>query len=93
MKRQKAVPQKTNEKETLVADLQKPIDNAVILLLDLKNKSGITQGMKDDINNTVESLQETRRQLNDVLEPSDFLEMVFKPIKKLLNVWRKVFSD
>ena len=87
MKKRKKLSQQ--KKKTLVADLGKSIDQTVVLLLDLKNSPGIIQGMKDDINKRVECLQRTRRQLSD-LERSDFSEVVFEPIKKLWNIWRKV---
>ena len=79
-------------KKDLATEFQKSLADTVVLLLQLKSKHGISQGMKGEIDEVVENLQGIIRKIPDALVSQDSFKLVFSSIVRAFNVWRNVFT-
>jgi hypothetical protein len=79
-------------KQSRVRRFQQDLDEMRALVLDLKAGPGIPQTTKDDINDAVEDLERIRRELPDLVDSPDFLDMVFGALKKAYSIGRSIHS-
>lgn len=72
-----------------VQRLQLMLDRSVRILLDLKSRRSLTQKDQDDIDDTVESLQELCRQLPQ-LDTAPRKTLIVSAINHLIALWSRL---
>jgi len=87
-----AVLRKSEDRKVLVGEFQKSLGDTIILLLELKNRPGVTQGDRIEIDNIVEKLEIIRINLSGIFSKS-WCEKVFGIIIRADSLRRKLFSD
>jgi uncharacterized protein with von Willebrand factor type A (vWA) domain len=73
-------------KQSRVKGFQQELDEMRALLLDLKNRPGTPQAVRNDVDDAVEELERIRRGLPDLADSPDFLEMVLHALKKVYSL-------
>ena len=91
MKNSRPITAKSKERKKLIGNFQKSLGDTVVLLSELKNKAGINQGNRMEIDNIVEKLQEISRELPSVIS-RDWFQKVFGVIKEAADCWGKLFG-
>lgn len=85
------VSDECGEKQRMLREFQKSLGDTIVFLLELKGRRGVTQGDRNEINNTVEKLQQILRDIPDIVS-DDSSKTVFGAIRKLVDLWFKLFS-
>lgn len=86
------VPRKSKDRKALVGEFQKSLGDTIILLLELKNRPGVTQGDRIEIANIVEKLKGIMVDFPDVVSRS-WCEKVFGIITRADALRRGLFRD
>lgn len=92
MGRLEPVKPKIAEERKRISDFQKSLGDAIVLLLEVKCRNGITQSDRIEIDNIVDELQMMIREIPDAVSRSWF-EKVFGVIRKAIGLWQELFSD
>ena len=71
-----------------IARLQRALDRAVCVLLELKRRKGLTRKDREEIDDTVSSLQSLSRQLPTLAFASQ-KRLVIGVINKFIDLWRR----
>lgn len=82
-----------SERERAITQFQKTLGEIVVLLLEIKNASGITLSTKAEIGRCVEELQSMIRELPVITNSQSVLKMVFKTIRTIVPMWRSLSGD
>ena len=83
---------KTATQKKLLSGFQRSLQDTVVLLVELKNKSGVTRIEEREIDDTVRKMQDIICSLPELVQSRDSFQIVFGTILKAIGVWRRLFA-
>lgn len=82
-----------DEYSKLVTEIQKSLDEIRLLLLRIKCKSEVNELTKGDIDEAIETLEDIKGQLPDLVKSPCLLDVISGFVKKVSDIYYRVFGD
>lgn len=76
----------------LVKDVQKTIDDTIVLLVELGSQRGLTGRQKAKIKRLIEALQVSNRDIPEIARRRGSVKKLFGVIEKAIELWKDLFN-